>query len=133
EAQLVAVAAFLPSVVAVGGGADASVVDERVEPLALPSDAFRKAAHLVERGEVGGVPLQVVVAGRGADVVDRLVAAGVFAAVDQHGRARRGKLGGDRAPVAVGGAGDQDRLLRQWTHERLLSGQGARRAYPGAG
>ena len=55
--------------------------------------------------------MQPVVAGAGGNVADDLMAAGVVTAVDQHGRALGGQIGGQRPAMAVGGSGDQDGLF----------------------
>jgi len=51
-------------------GPDPGVVDERVEPVMAIGHARGHLVHLVERGEVGGLPVEVLVPGAPRLVAD---------------------------------------------------------------
>ncbi len=116
KAQLVAVAALHTPVIAGVGRADAGVIDEHVESLELAGESLTEPAHLLQRGEVGAQPAQPRVSRGLFDARQRLVPPALVAAVQEHRRARRGELGGERPPETVGGAGDQNRLLVECPH-----------------
>lgn len=111
EPQLIAVPALQPAAIAGDRRADAGVVDQCVQARDLAAGLLGERAHLLERGEVGAQPTQPLVAGRGADLLDRLASALIVAAVEQERRVLLRELSRQRASEPVRGAGDQDCLL----------------------
>ena len=82
-------------------GIDARIVDQHVGPLL--AHAGRARLNLPEVREVGRDPL-------GAGVAAAALFSGARA---DHPRARVPERQGDRAPDPAGGAGDEDRLVRE--------------------
>jgi len=92
-------------------GSDAGVVDERVEPVVLACHLLCERAHLVEGSKVRAEPVELLVGGARADLVDRLSSASVVAAVDEECCARSSELSSERAAETVRCPCDQDRLF----------------------
>src|SRR6266568_1621671 len=97
--------------------ADPGVVHEHVEPRLVALDLAGETAHRLERREVGPVDAQPVVVRSLADLLGRARQPVRAAAVEQHGRTARGQVLRQRPAEPVGGAGDEDRLLVEGTHQ----------------
>src|SRR5262249_14198599 len=96
--------------------------DEDVEAVMLGEDLVGEPADLRQRGEVGQVERQAVVAGGLADLApDRLAPRG-GAPVHEDGGAGRGQLARERFAEAIGGAGDENDLPLERSHARPPTG-----------
>src|SRR5438105_13215371 len=109
------------------------VVHEHVEPRLVALDLPRETSDRVERGQVGPIAVHAGAAAAPPDVVLGRCQALRASAMQQHRRAPYGELARERVAEAVGGAGDEDRLLVDRKHR----GQGvncvARHMVPGPG
>src|SRR5205814_9487942 len=104
EAQLVAVLALL------AGPARAypCIVHEDIETVVVALHALGQCGDRVERREVGALPVEVLVPRRATDLGDRLPAARVVAAVEDHPCARFGQGRRDSSAQSVGRTPDED-------------------------
>ena len=110
EAELMAVRAQLP-VIFVGARADAGVVDEAIDAVAVAQHRLGEPAHFGERGEVGLIERRHAffrTDARAANFPQYFFGALLAAAVDEDVGALRRQALGDDAPDAVGRTGDED-------------------------
>jgi hypothetical protein len=110
EAKLKPVLAQLP-VILVGARADAGVVDETINALALLQQRLGEPSHFGKRSEVGLIERRHAffrTHARAANFPQDLLGALLAAAMDEDIGALRRKVLGDDAPDAVGRAGDED-------------------------
>jgi hypothetical protein len=89
--------------------------DQHVQTPLLGRDLVSQPAHLVQRREVRQEELKLVVHGPFTHLQQRLLATCRVSAVQQHGRAVRGELTGDRPTEPVRRAGHQHGLLLGWS------------------
>src|SRR5205085_6598358 len=132
EPELVAVLALLTIRPGRLPASHAGVVDEHVQAVVVLLDLARQAARRPERGEVGQIAADAIVARvlpdrvGGARQLDRVPA------VDQYGRALGRQPLGDGAPEPVGGAGHEDGRVLDGPHYEARASNWARMSPPRA-
>jgi hypothetical protein len=117
EAQLVTVPARGVARLATPTRPDAGVVHQHVQTIVVGHYLVGQPVDLFQRGEVGQVIVEIVVAGLFADLAHRGFATLEVAAVQQYGRPRGGQVARRRLAEPVRRAGHQDHRFVYAPHD----------------